>query len=365
MIYDFLIVGSGLFGATFAERAAAMGKKCLVLERRPHIAGNVYTQEIAGIHVHTYGGHIFHTQEEFLWRYANRFADFKPYIHSPLANYKGKLYSLPFHMNTFYQMWGVTTPEEARQRIEDDRRTSYVENPQNLEQMAINLVGPTLFEILVRGYTEKQWGRACKDLPPDIIRRLPLRFTFNNNYFNDKYQGIPDGGYTAMVARMLEGVELLLGVDYLADKAYYAKQSKHIIFTGPIDEYFGYVYGPLAYRSITFEQELLDTDNYQGTAVINYTDAETPFTRIIEHKHFDWKNQAKTVISREYSREWTVGIEPYYPIENQANKALFQRYAALAQGEKNLSFGGRLGSYRYFDMDQTIKQALALAARLT
>ena len=363
-MYDYLIVGSGLFGSTFAERAASAGKKCLVLERRSHIGGNAYTEETAGIHVHTYGAHIFHTMEEPIWRYANRFADFIPYTHSPLANFRGKLYNLPFNMNTFYQIWGVTTPQEARECIKNDRNIRYVEEPQNLEQMAINLVGPTIFEMLVRGYTEKQWGRACSDLPADIIKRLPLRFTFDNNYFNDKYQGIPLGGYTAMVECMLENVEVQTETDYLADKAYWSKKAKHVIFTGPIDEYFDYTHGPLAYRSVTFENELLDVDNYQGTAVINYTDKDTAFTRVIEHKHFNPNNQTKTVISREFSREWSVGVEPYYPIEDKQNKTLYERYAALAKEEKKLSFGGRLGVYRYLDMDKTIELALALAEKL-
>ena len=350
-----------MFGATFAERATAAGKKCLVLERRGHIGGNVYTEEVSGIHVHKYGAHIFHTRNEAVWRYVNRFAQFKPYIHSPVANYNGRLFNLPFNMNTFYQMWGTVTPEEAGARIENDRLSAFVQNPKNLEEAAINLVGRELFETLVRGYTEKQWGRKCADLPADIIRRLPLRFTFDNCYFDDPFQGIPCGGYTAMVARMMEGADIELCADFLANKAYYQRQAKHTLFTGPIDEYFGYAHGPLAYRSVTFEQTLLDMENYQGVAVMNYTDAKTPFTRIIEHKHFDPQNQAKTIISREYSREWAVGIEPYYPIEDGANKALYRKYADIVPREKNLHFGGRLGAYRYFDMDQTIKQALELS----
>ena len=365
--YDLLIVGSGLFGATVAQRAAEAGKKCLVLERRGHIAGNAYTENIEGIQLHVYGPHIFHTNNEEVWQYVNRFAKFNNFVNSPLANFKGKLYNLPFNMHTFNQMWGVTTPQEAQERIEQDRRAEFVENPQNLEQMAVNLVGREIFETLIRGYTEKQWGRKCSDLPASIIKRLPIRFTFDNNYYNAKYQGIPVDGYTTMVQNMLDGIEVLTDTDYLAEKARYDKLARHIIFTGPIDEYFGYRYGALEYRSVYFENETLDTANYQGVAVVNYTDNETPFIRVIEHKHFERNNQPnqlKTIISREFSREWTAGIEPYYPIESAANTALYNCYAALARHEKKVTFGGRLGAYRYYDMDKVIELALTCAANL-
>ena len=365
--YDLLIVGSGLFGATVAQRATEAGKRCLVLERRGHIAGNAYTENIEGIQVHVYGPHIFHTNNEKVWQYVNRFAKFNSFVNSPLANFKGKLYNLPFNMHTFNQMWGVTTPQEAQERIEQGRRAEFVENPQNLEQMAVNLVGREIFETLIRGYTEKQWGRKCSDLPASIIKRLPIRFTFNNNYYNAKYQGIPVDGYTAMVQNMLDGIEVVTDTDYLAEKARYDKLACHIIFTGPIDEYFGYRYGALEYRSVYFENETLDTANYQGVAVVNYTDNETPFIRVIEHKHFGHNNQPsqhKTIISREFSREWAAGTEPYYPIESAANTALYNCYAALARHEKNVTFGGRLGAYRYYDMDKVIELALSCALNL-
>jgi len=358
MKYDFIIVGSGLFGATCAQRLSEAGKKCLVLERREHIAGNAYTKEVQGIHVHVYGPHIFHTNNEEVWRYVNRFATFNNFINSPLANYKGAIYNLPFNMNTFNQMWGVTTPQKAQERIEQGRRAEFVEEPRNLEQMAINLVGREIFETLIQGYTEKQWGRKCTDLPTSIITRLPIRFTFDNNYYNSKYQGIPVGGYTAMVKNMLADIDVLTSTDYLANKLYFDKLAKHIIFTGPIDEYFCYCYGSLKYRSVYFETETIDTEKFQEVAVVNYTDIETPFTRIIEHKHFEPNNQPKTVISKEYSREWTAGSEPFYPIEDKENASLYKQYAKLAAQTHNVSFGGRLGAYRYFDMDKSIEIAL-------
>jgi len=358
MEYDFIIVGSGLYGATCAQRLTEFGKKCLIIERREHVAGNAYTEEVEGIHVHVYGPHIFHTNNEDVWKYVNRFAAFNSFINSPLANYKGSIYNLPFNMNTFTQMWGAITPQKAQERIEQDRRAEFVEEPQNLEQMAINLVGREIFEILIRGYTEKQWGRKSTDLPASIITRLPIRFTYDNNYYNSKYQGIPIGGYTAMVKKMLDGIDILVSTDYLANKAYFDKLAKHIIFTGPIDEYFRHCYGSLKYRSVHFETEIIDSEKFQEVAVVNYTDIETPFTRIIEHKHFEPGNQPKTVISREFSREWTLDSEPFYPIEDKHNTGLYKQYAKLAAQEKNVSFGGRLGAYRYFDMDEAIEMAL-------
>jgi len=359
MEYDYIIVGSGLFGATCAQQLAEQGKKCLVLERRKHIAGNAYTEEIEGIYVHTYGPHIFHTNNEDVWNYINRFADFNDFINMPLANFEGKLFNLPFNMNTFNQMWGVTTAQEAMRRIEQSRQQEFVQEPENLEQMAINLVGREIFETLIKGYTEKQWGRKCADLPASIITRLPLRFTYDNNYYNSKYQGIPIGGYTAMVAKMLEGIEVLTSTDYLANKAHFDGLARHIIFTGPIDEYFGFCHGALKYRSVHFETEILDMPRFQESAVVNYTDAKIKFTRIIEHKHFEPKSQPKTVVSREYSQEWQKGSEPFYPIEDKCNKELYEKYADLAKNEKNIHFGGRLGFYKYFDMDKTIERALA------
>lgn len=363
MQYDILIVGSGLFGATVAERAVSAGKKCLILERRGHIGGNVYTEPVQGIQVHKYGAHIFHTNDDKLWKYIGQFAEFNNFINSPLANYKGKLYNLPFNMNTFYQMWGVTTPHDAQEKIEESRG-NHTKAPENLEEMAINLVGRDIYEVLIKGYTEKQWGRKCIDLPPQIITRLPLRFTFDNNYFNAKYQGIPIGGYTNMVNNMLNGADIVVGADYLADKSKYDKLAKCIVYTGSIDEFYGYRFGALAYRSVHFESEVLDIVNYQGVAVMNYTDGETPFTRVIEHKHFEPSDRQKTVISREYSREWAPGIEPYYPIESAANLALYKKYANLAQNEEKVYFGGRLGTYSYLDMDKTVELALVCADML-
>ena len=357
--YDYLIVGAGLYGAVFAQKAMEAGKTCLVIEKRDHIAGNIYTEAVEGIQVHRYGAHIFHTNNDEVWNYVNRFATFNRYTNSPVANYKGEIYNMPFNMNTFNKMWGVITPAEARAEIERQRAARYVAEPKNLEEQAINLVGTDIYEKLVKHYTEKQWGRPCTELPAFIIKRLPVRFVYDNNYFNALYQGIPVGGYTAMVEKMLEGAEVKLGVDYLADKAAWDAVADKVVYTGPIDAYFGYRLGALAYRSVRFETETLDMENYQGNAVVNYTDAETPYTRIIEHKHFEFGAQPKTVISREYSAEWKVGDEPYYPVNDEANGALYQQYKALAEGEEKVIFGGRLGEYKYYDMDRVIEAALA------
>ena len=357
--YDYLIVGAGLYGAVFAQKAMEAGKTCLVIEKRDHIAGNIYTEAVEGIQVHRYGAHIFHTSNDEVWNYVNRFATFNRYTNSPVANYKGEIYNMPFNMNTFNKMWGVITPAEAQAEIERQRAAHYVAEPKNLEEQAINLVGTDIYEKLVKHYTEKQWGRPCTELPAFIIKRLPVRFVYDNNYFNALYQGIPVGGYTAMVEKMLEGAEVKLGVDYLADKAAWDAVADKVIYTGPIDAYFGYKLGALAYRSVRFETETLDMENYQGNAVVNYTDADTPYTRIIEHKHFEFGTQPKTVISREYSAEWKVGDEPYYPVNDEANGALYQQYKALAEGEEKVLFGGRLGEYKYYDMDKVIEAALA------
>lgn len=357
--YDYLIVGAGLYGAVFAQKAMEAGKTCLVIEKREHIAGNIYTEAVEGIQVHRYGAHIFHTSNDEVWSYVNRFATFNRYTNSPVANYKGEIYNLPFNMNTFNKMWGVITPAEAQAEIERQRAAHYVAEPKNLEEQAINLVGTDIYEKLVKHYTEKQWGRPCTELPVFIIKRLPVRFIYDDNYFNALYQGIPVGGYTAMVEKMLEGAEVKLGVDYLADKAAWDAVADKVVYTGPIDAYFGYKLGALAYRSVRFETETLDMENYQGNAVVNYTDSDTPYTRIIEHKHFEFGTQPRTVISREYSAEWKVGDEPYYPVNDAANGALYQQYRALAEGEEKVLFGGRLGEYRYYDMDKVIEAALA------
>lgn len=355
--YDYLIVGAGLYGAVFAHEAGKAGKRCLVVDRRGNIAGNVYTEAVEGINVHKYGAHIFHTSNKAVWEYINQFAEFNNYVNSPIANYHGEIYNMPFNMNTFSKMWGISTPQEARAII-DAQRAEITGEPQNLEEQAISLVGRDIFEKLVKGYTEKQWGRDCKDLPAFIIRRLPVRMTYDNNYFKDRFQGIPMGGYTAMVARMLEGADIRLNTDYLEHKAELDALADRVIYTGAIDAYFGYRLGYLEYRSVRFETETLDTDNYQGVAVVNYTDRETPFTRLIEHKHFEFGTQPKTVISREYSAEWKPGDEPYYPVNNEKNQALYRQYRALAAQEENVRFGGRLGEYQYYDMDKVIAAAL-------
>lgn len=362
--YDFLIVGAGLYGAVMARELTDAGKRCLVIDRRPHIGGNLYTCQTAGIDVHVYGAHIFHTNNREVWRYLNRFASFNRYTNSPIANYHGEIYNLPFNMNTFHQMWGVVTPEEAR-RVIAEQRAEITGQPQNLEEQAIRLVGRDIYQKLIREYTEKQWGRPCKELPPFIIKRLPLRFTYDNNYFNALYQGIPEDGYTALALRLLEGAEVRLNTDYLQSRDQLRALAKHVVYTGAIDEYFGYTLGALQYRSVRFETEVLDMENYQGNAVVNYTDRDTPFTRVIEHKHFQFGAQPQTVVSREYSMEWQPGTEPYYPINDQANNGLYSRYAELAGHEQNTTFGGRLGDYRYYDMDQIVALALAASKTLT
>ena len=361
--YDYLIVGAGLFGAVFARQATDSGKTCLVVERRDHIGGNVYTAEVEGITVHRYGAHIFHTANEEVWEYIRRFAEFNDFINTPLANYEGKLYNLPFNMHTFHQMWGVTTPEEA-QAIIAEQRAEITDTPKNLEEQAISLVGRDVYEKLVRGYTEKQWGRSCTDLPPFIIRRLPVRFTYDNNYFNDPYQGIPVEGYTALVERLLEGVEVRLGVDYLTCRDALNALADRVVYTGPIDAYYDYCYGALEYRSLRFEDEILPIPQYQPVAVVNYNEREIPFTRIIEHKHFVCGGGDTTVITREYPTEWTRGVEPYYPVNDDKNQALYERYRLLAQAEDAVYFGGRLGQYRYFDMDKVVYAALQLAKEI-
>ena len=363
MKYDYLIVGAGLFGAAFAQQAKAHGKTVLVIDKRSHIGGNVYTEDIEDIQVHKYGAHIFHTNDREVWEYVNRFADFNRYTNSPVANYHGQLYSLPFNMYTFNKMWGVITPQQAQAKIEEQRRAAGITEPKNLEEQAISLVGTDIYEILVKGYTEKQWGRPCTELPSFIIKRLPVRFTFDNNYFNARYQGIPMGGYTKMVEKMLEGIDLRLNLDYLENKAELDALAEKVVYTGSIDAYFGFSLGHLDYRSVRFETEVLDMPNYQGNAVVNYTDRETPYTRIIEHKFFEFSTQPKTVISREYSSEWHPGDEPYYPVNDEKNSALYARYKALADQEKNVIFGGRLGEYKYYDMDAVLASALALAKR--
>ena len=358
-MYDYLIVGAGLYGAVFAREAKKAGKSCLVIDKRDHIAGNIYTQEMEGIQVHRYGAHIFHTNNRQVWEYLGQFAEFNRYTNSPVANYKGEIYNMPFNMNTFNKLWGVITPAQAQAKIQEQRAAAGITEPKNLEEQAISLVGTDIYEKLVKGYTEKQWGRPCSQLPAFIIQRLPVRFVYDNNYFNALYQGVPVGGYTAMVQRMLEGIQVRLGQDYLADKAGWDAQAQKVIYTGPIDAYFGSCYGPLEYRSVRFETEVLDTPNYQGNAVVNYTDAETPYTRIIEHKHFEFGTQPKTVISREYSAEWKPGDEPYYPVNDQKNGELYARYKALADQEEKTIFGGRLGEYKYYDMDKVVEAALA------
>ena len=363
MKYDYLIVGAGLFGAVFAREAMDRGRTCLVLDRRDHIGGNIYTEEVEGIQVHRYGAHIFHTSDRRVWDYVNRFAEFNNYINAPVAVYKDELYNLPFNMNTFSRMWNIRTPREAKEIIDAQIADLHIEEPRNLEEQALSLVGKDVYEKLVKGYTEKQWGRDCRDLPAFIIRRLPLRFTYDNNYFNDRYQGIPMGGYTRIAEKLLAGADVVTGVDYLKERETYEKMATKILFTGMIDEYYGYRLGALEYRSVRFETEVLDCGNYQGNAVVNYTDREVPWTRIIEHKHFEFGTQEKTVISREYSSEWKVGDEPYYPVNDDRNSRLYESYAALAAGEEKVLFGGRLGSYQYYDMDKVIAAALALAAR--
>ena len=363
MKYDYLVVGAGLYGAVFACEAKKAGKSVLVIDKRPNIAGNVYTEEVEGINVHVYGAHIFHTNNKKVWDYITQYAEFNRFTNSPVANYKGELYSLPFNMYTFNKMWGVVTPEEAAAKIEQQKQEAGITDPKNLEEQAISLVGRDIFEKLVKGYTEKQWGRDCKDLPAFIIKRLPVRLTFDNNYFNALYQGIPMGGYTKMVANLLDGIEVRLNVDYLQNKEELDALADKVVYTGPIDAYFGYQLGTLEYRSVRFETEVLDKPNFQGNAAVNYTDRETPWTRIIEHKWFEFGTQPKTVISREYSSEWKPGDEPYYPVNDERNGALYQQYKALADKEEKIIFGGRLGEYKYYDMDAVIASALDMCEK--
>lgn len=368
-MYDYLIVGAGLFGSIFARQATDAGKKVLVIDKRPNIAGNVYTEDIEKIHVHKYGAHIFHTNNKEVWEYVTKFAEFNRFTNSPVANYKGELYSLPFNMYTFNKMWNVITPQEAAAKIEEQRKEAGITEPQNLEEQAISLVGKDIYEKLIKGYTEKQWGRDCKDLPSFIIKRLPVRLTFDNNYFNALYQGIPVGGYTKMVANMLDGIEVRLNTDYLENKDELDKLAEKVVYTGAIDAYFDYKLGALEYRSVRFDTKVLDTPNFQGNAAVNYTDRETPWTRIIEHKWFEFGKDdegndiPKTVISREYSSEWKVGDEPYYPVNDEKNGKLYQEYKKLAEDEKNVIFGGRLGEYKYYDMDAVIASALGLCEK--
>lgn len=370
--YDYLIVGSGLFGATFAYRARKQGKKCLVIDKRLHLGGNIYCEDIEGIHVHKYGAHIFHTNQKEVWNFVNSFVEFNRYTNSPVANYRGKLYNLPFNMNTFYQMWGVTTPEAARAKIEEQKaealqkmRHDGVTEPRNLEEQALLLIGKDIYEKLIKGYTEKQWGRQCTELPAFIIRRLPVRFVFDNNYFNDKYQGIPVGGYNRLIQGLLEGVEVRTGVDFFADRAHWEGIAEKIVFTGKIDEFYHYRFGKLEYRTVRFEEEIHDCPNLQGNAVVNYTEKEVPYTRIIEHKHFELFGDEllkcpRTVISKEYSTEWKDGMEPYYPVNDEKNNALYRRYKELADQESRVLFGGRLAEYKYYDMAPIIAKVLNL-----
>lgn len=360
-MYDYLIVGAGLFGSVFACEMTKRGKKCLVLEKRSHIGGNIYTKEIEEIQVHQYGAHIFHTSNRSVWEYIQQFAEFNRYTNSPIAYYKGEIYNLPFNMNTFNKMWGVVTPQEAREKIESQIQKYSVDVPKNLEEQGIHLVGKDLYEKLIKGYTEKQWGRRASELPPEIIKRIPVRYTYDNNYFNDTYQGIPIGGYTKMIERMLEGSEVRLNTDFLLEKEKYMQMADKIVYSGPVDAYFDYQLGELEYRSVRFEPEIIDKPDYQGNAVVNYTEYEVPYTRIIEHKHFEFGTQEKTVISREYPTEWEKGTEPYYPINNEKNNKLYCLYEKLAKKEEKVIFGGRLGTYKYMDMDQVVAEALKVA----
>ena len=362
--YDYLIVGTGLFGAVFAYEMTKQGKTCLAIDKRDHIGGNIYTKEIEDIHVHVYGAHIFHTSNKTTWEYMNQFAEFNHYINSPIAIYKDELYNMPFNMNTFSKLWGIRTPDEAKAKIQEQIATLGITEPQNLEEQALSLVGTDVYEKLVKGYTEKQWGRDCKNLPAFIIKRLPLRFTYDNNYFNDPYQGIPKGGYTAIIEKMFEGTDVLLNTEFKSFMAENPGLADKVIYTGMIDEYYDFCYGPLQYRTVSFETEVLDMPNYQGNAVVNYTEREVPYTRIIEHKHFEFGKQDKTVISREYPTEWKPGVEPYYPINDNQNSELFAKYRALADKESRVFFGGRLGNYKYYDMDKTIEAALELVAQI-
>ena len=356
--YDYLIVGAGLFGATFAYEANKRGKKCLVIDKRDHIGGNIYCKKIEDINVHQYGAHIFHTSNKKIWDYVNSFVEFNRYTNSPVANYKGEIYNLPFNMNTFNKLWGVVTPEEAKAKIEEQRIASGIIEPKNLEEQAISLVGTDIYTKLIKGYTEKQWGRSATELPSFIIKRLPVRFTYDNNYFNDKYQGIPEGGYNVIIEKMLDKVDVNLSKDFFKNKDELIDLAEKVVFTGMIDEFYNYELGTLEYRSLKFEHEVLECENYQGVAVVNYTEREIPYTRIIEHKHFEYGTGDKTVITREYPADWKIGDEPYYPVNNDKNNELFERYKELASKEKNVIFGGRLGNYKYYDMHQVIEAAL-------
>jgi len=361
--YDYLIIGSGIFGSVFAYKAKQAGKKVFIIEKRPHTGGNVYCESIEGINVHKYGAHIFHTNNKEVWDFVNSFVSFNRYTNSPLACYQGRLYNLPFNMNTFYALWGVKTPDEARRKIAEQRREGKSGEPRNLEEQALTLVGQDIYEKLIKGYTEKQWGRSCKDLPAFIIKRLPLRFTFDNNYFDAAYQGIPAGGYNKLIEGLLKGIIVETNVDFFADRKRWQSMAESIVYTGKIDEFYDYRYGKLEYRTVRFENEILDTPNFQGNAVVNYTDAEVPWTRIIEHKHFEFGTQPKTVISKEYPVEYACGMEPFYPINDDKNDALYARYKELAAKEKNVVFGGRLADYAYYDMDKVIEKALSKAAK--
>lgn len=373
MLYDYLIVGSGLFGATFAYRAQQAGKKCLVIDKRPHLGGNVYCEKIEGINVHKYGAHIFHTSNKKVWNFVNSIVEFNRYTNSPVANYQGKLYNLPFNMNTFYQMWGVVTPQQAKEKIEEQRANAVeamkkagIKEPRNLEEQAISLIGTDIYEALIKGYTEKQWGRKCTDLPAFIIKRLPVRFVYDNNYFNDKYQGIPIGGYNKLIEGLLEGVEVKTNTDFFENRSYWESIAEKIVFTGKIDEFYDYQFGKLEYRTVKFEEEIHDCSNYQGNAVVNYTEKEIPYTRIIEHKHFEMfgtevEECPKTVISKEYSTEWKDGMEPYYPVNDEKNNTLYNQYKELADKEQNVIFGGRLAEYKYYDMAPIIEKVLNIA----
>ena len=361
--YDYILVGSGLYSGVFTWYAKQHGKSCLVVEKRNHIGGNVYCEETEGIHVHKYGAHIFHTSNKEVWQFVNSLAEFNRYTNSPVANYKGEMYNMPFNMNTFSKMWNISTPDQAKAIIEDQKKEVTGE-PRNLEEQAISLVGREIYEKLVKGYTEKQWGRDCTELPAFIIKRLPVRYTYDNNYFNDLYQGIPIGGYNVIIQRLFEGCDIETGVDYLEKKEYYDSLGEKIVYTGTIDAYYKYQFGKLEYRSLRFESEILDEENYQGVAVVNYTDRETPYTRIIEHKHFEFGTQPKTVITREYPVTWQEGMEPYYPVNDEKNQALYQKYAKLAEKEENVIFGGRLGEYKYYDMDKVIASAMVRAKEI-
>lgn len=361
--YDYLIVGAGLFGSVFAYEANKSGKKCLVIDKRNHIGGNVYCKNIEGINVHQYGAHIFHTSNKKIWDYVNSFVEFNRYTNSPIANYKGEIYNLPFNMNTFNKLWGVVTPEEAKAKIEEQKIASGITVPKNLEEQAISLVGTDIYTKLIKGYTEKQWGRSATELPSFIIKRLPVRFTYDNNYFNDKYQGIPEGGYNIIIEKMLEGIDIKLSTDFFEKREELSKLTEKIVFTGMIDEFYNYEYGTLEYRSLKFEHEVLNCENYQGVAVVNYTEREIPYTRVIEHKHFEYGTQDKTVITKEYPADWKIGDEPYYPVNDEKNTELFEKYKELASKETNIIFGGRLGNYKYYDMHQVIEVALEVVRK--